>query len=107
MQPAGGGDVITTDDADGGVTAAGQELAYLYDSRVDDLPPTQHAYLVAAASLEDDVRTSAAVAEVLGTTTTQVGSYRSRLLDTGLLRTGRAGTIQFTLPGLRDHLHPA
>lgn len=101
---AGTRDAISPRDVERGVAAARRELGFLYNSRIDPLPHSLRSYLVAAASLDAADRTSAAVADVLGMATTEVGSYRVRLIDAGLLRVGSGRRLHFTLPGLRDHV---
>lgn len=40
----------------------------------------------------------------MGDTSSTVGNYRSRLIDAGLIHSAGFGLVDFSLPGLRDHL---
>ncbi len=65
----------------------------------------QRRYLVAAADLDVDERTSGAVADRLDASTESVGSTQQALIEThGLLRRAGRGKIAFTLPGMDRHL---
>lgn len=105
---AGEGPVVTTDDVEQGWRMAGPTIELFYEERLRDLTDNQRRYLVAAAELHVDERTSGAVAERLGSSTESVGSTQQALIDThGLLRRAGRGRIAFTLPGMDRHLRPA
>lgn len=102
---AGDGPVITAEDVDAGWMMASPTIEMFYEERLRDLTDNQRRYLVAAAGLDENERTSGAVAEALGVSTESLGSTQQALIDThGLLRRSGRGRIAFTLPGMDRHL---
>ena len=102
---AGDGPVITRPEVDRGWQAAAETIDRFYEERLREITDQQRRYLEAAADLDEDERTSAAVAKAVGATTESVGSTQQALIDThGLLRRTGRGRVAFTLPGLDRHL---
>ncbi|MDX1659986.1 MAG: ATP-binding protein [Nitriliruptorales bacterium] len=102
---AGKGDVITVDDTRRGIAAARPVVEDFYEQRLRELGKRQREYLVAAAGIDDEDRTSAAVADAMGRATPALGSTQQALIDRhGLLRRTGDGRLVFTLPGLAAHL---
>lgn len=102
---AGDGPVITAEDVDAGWMMASPTIELFYEERLRDLTDNQRRYLVAAAGLDENERTSGAVAEALAVSTESLGSTQQALIDThGLLRRAGRGRIAFTLPGMDRHL---
>ena len=102
---AGEGDVITVEHVETGWQQALPTIELFYEERLRDLTDNQRRYLVAAADLDVDERTSGAVAERLDASTESLGSTQQALIDThGLLRRAGRGRIAFTLPGMDRHL---
>lgn len=102
---AGEGDVITVEQVEHGWQQALPTIELFYEERLRDLTDNQRRYLVAAADLDVDERTSGAVAEHLEASTESLGSTQQALIEThGLLRRAGRGRIAFTLPGMDRHL---
>lgn len=102
---AGTGDVITIDDVEAGLVAAQPMVDDFYDQRLRELGNRQREYLHAAAELPAARRTSADIAEALGTTSSMLGSTQQALVERhGLLRPTGDGRLAFALPGLDRHL---
>lgn len=93
---AGTGRIITTEEAARGWQAARREVLRYVQARLDDVTPLQLEVLHAAAALDDDTRTSAAVARALGRdSSAQLAStVRSLDLEHALIRRG-GGSISF------------
>lgn len=101
----GGSEVITIEQVRDGIAAAQPLVDDFYDQRLRELGDRQRQYLAAAASLPAVQRTSAGIAEALGTTSSTLGSTQQALVDRhGLLRGTGDGRLEFALPGLDHHL---
>ncbi len=101
----GSSDVITFDQVRTGIQAAQPLVDDFYEQRLRELGDRQREYLAAAASLPGARRTSAGIAEVMGTTSSALGSTQQALVDRhGLLRATGDGRLEFALPGLDHHL---
>lgn len=68
-------------------SASGRDLEFLQAMAVDNGP--------AATS---------AIAERMGVAKNMVGNYRARLISAGLVQSAGFGLVDFTVPGLREHL---
>lgn len=102
---AGDGPVITREDVEAGWRQAEPTVHLFYEERLRDITDHQRRYLAAAAQLDEEQRTSGAVAAALGATTESVGSTQQALIDTHrLLRRAGRGRIAFTLPGIDQYL---
>ena len=102
---AGGGGVVTADEAATGIARARPYLEEFYRQRLAEIGDLQRSYLHAAAELSPPERTPGAVARALGRTSTQLGSTLNALADAhGLLRHDGTGRLVFALPGLDVHL---
>lgn len=102
---AGSGEVITVDEVRAGITAAQPLVDDFYDQRLRELGDRQREYLRAAASVPAAHRTSAGIAEAMGTTSSALGSTQQALVERhGLLRPTGDGRLEFALPGLDRHL---
>ncbi|MBW3619303.1 MAG: ATP-binding protein [Actinobacteria bacterium] len=102
---AGTGRVVTAADAREGVAAARPLVAELYEQRLAELGQKQRDYLVAAAAVPAEERTSSEVAMAIGVSTAALGSTLQALTDRhGLLRRGAEGRLVFTLTGMDRYL---
>lgn len=101
---AGTGDTITTDEARRGVAASRREMTAHFRLRLAGLTDLQRRYLIAAARLDDDERTSGHVAEALGTTSAAVGSTAQALDERHRIIRRQSGRITFRSPGLSEYL---
>ena len=68
------------------------------------LPARQLEYLQAMARCETEPAASGDVAEKMGLTTKEVSSYRSRLIDEGLVTKAGYGKVAFAIPYMREYL---
>jgi hypothetical protein len=103
---AGTGDVLTPEDAERGIAAAEPYVRDFYAQRLADIGELQRRCLLAAARIPADDRSPAAVAHVLGyPRSSSIGSTLSELNTShGLLRPTGDGRLEFSLPGLDEHL---
>lgn len=102
---AGSGPVVTLAEVEAGWRDAQPDLAAFYGERLRPLGELQHDWLLAAAALGVDERTSGAVAARLGRPVAALGSTVAGLLGHGLVRrTAGRGGFAFAVPGLDAHL---
>jgi len=102
---AGTSDVISIEQVRTGIAGAQPLVDDFYEQRLRELGDRQREYLAAAAALPSAHRTSAGIAEALGTTSSALGSTQQALVDRhGLLRATGDGRLEFALPGLDNHL---
>lgn len=102
---AGDGDVITVEEARTGVSTAQPLVDDFYEQRLRELGDRQRQYLAAAAGLPAVERTSAGIADAMGSTSAALGSTQQALVERhGLLRQTGRGRLEFALPGLDAHL---
>lgn len=101
----GTSEVITLEQVRTGIRAAQPLVDDFYEQRLRELGDRQREYLAAAASLPHVHRTSAGIADAMGTTSSALGSTQQALVDRhGLLRATGDGRLEFALPGLDHHL---
>lgn len=102
---AGSGAVISVEEVRAGIAAAQPLVDDFYDQRLRELGTRQREYLHAAAHLPTARRTSAGIAEAMGTSSSMLGSTQQALVERhGLLRPTGDGRLAFALPGLDRHL---
>lgn len=68
------------------------------------LPGRQREYLEAMAQCAAAPASSGEVAAAMGATTKEVSSYRSRLIDEGLVSKAGYGKVDFAIPYMREYL---
>jgi hypothetical protein len=91
----------------GSLAAAGKLEVGLYGSRWAQASPREQEYLAAVAALttyEEGFPSGGAVAARLGTTASELSSYRARLLDKGILMLERGGGLRFAMPGMAKYV---
>ncbi len=64
----------------------------------------QFQYLAAMAQCEGGEITNGDIAKKMGLPANKVGSYRKRLIDTGLIEPAGYGCVSFAIPYMRDYL---
>jgi DNA-binding transcriptional ArsR family regulator len=98
------GDTIDIAAAQAGAAAATARLGRLvHETALKDLSDVDRAFLAAMAQ-DSGPSTFAAISERMGKTASYLSVYRSRLLDAGIIRSDRRGTLDFALPHLREYL---
>lgn len=101
---AGDSDTITVEHASRAIPEASTRLGDLVHApAVHALSPTDRRYLQAMA-MDDGVSTSANIASRLGMTPQNVGQYRARLIDEGMIEPAGHGRVTFTAPLLREYI---
>jgi hypothetical protein len=102
---AGTGSIITAEEASRGWQAARREVERYVEARLDDVTPLQLEFLRAAAALDDESRTGAAVARALGRASSAELASTVRSLDVEhaiIRRTG--GSIRFRSRAVQAYL---
>ena len=101
---AGDSATITAMHANRAIPEASTRLGDLVHApAVQALSPTDRRYLQAMAG-DDGVSTSADIAARLGMTPQNVGQYRARLIDEGMIEPAGHGLVRFTAPLLREYI---
>lgn len=95
---------IDADDARRGWRSAAREARQYVASRYEHLAPGQRTYLEAAAAIDDDLRTSSAIALSLGSTARQLGSTLEALVSAHGLLSRDDGRVQFRSRAVQRHL---
>ncbi len=95
---------IDADDARRGWRSAAREARQYVESRYEHLAAGQRAYLEAAAAIDDDRRTSSAIALSLGSTARQLGSTLEALVSAHGLLARTDGHVTFRSPAVERHL---
>ncbi|MET0434108.1 MAG: ATP-binding protein [Cellulomonas sp.] len=91
-------------DVRAGVAAARTRLGSLvHETSLADLSEVDRTYLVAMAQDEGDSSTGQ-VARRLGVTPSYASTYRARLIAAGVIEPTGHGTVDFTIPYLREYL---
>lgn len=97
-------DDISLADAEAGVIAARRRLGSLvHEPALARASDVDRSYLLAMTKDDGPSRTSV-IAERLGVTTDYAGIYRRRLIDAELIEAAGHGSVDFTLPYLREYL---
>ena len=101
---AGDSATITVEHANRAIPEATTRLGDLVHApAINSLSPTDRRYLHAMA-IDDGVSTSADIAARLGMTSQNVGQYRARLIDEGMIEPAGHGRVTFTAPLLREYI---
>lgn len=96
--------VIDVDQARRGVDQARRKVGQLvHASALADLSDVDRSFLAAMAH-DDGPSRMADIASRLGVDATYAGQYRLRLIAAEVIEPRGHGLVDFTLPGLRDHL---
>lgn len=104
MWRAGTGESITQEDVDRGVAVARRRLRELvHDTALRDLSEVDREFLRAMA-VDDGPSRVADIAQRMGKRPQYVNTYRARLAAAGVIETPARGTVDFSIPYLRDTL---
>jgi hypothetical protein len=92
-------DPISAADVERAAVAVDQTLdAAFFAARIARIPASEVSYVQALASLGNGPHRSGEVAGVMHLTTSQVGAFRDRLIQEGLLYSPRYGWVEFAIP---------
>ena len=86
------------------VAAVDAEKGMVIEPALRRLSPMQEKYLRALARCGEGPAASGDVAALMGLSTTEVGSYRKRLIDAALVEPCGYGKVEFAIPPLREYL---
>lgn len=97
-------DEISTDDVQWAARRAHRTMGRnIHAPSMHSLSPTDRTYLAAMAN-DDGPSKTAVIAERMGVSAKYASVYRQRLLNAGLIEPADRGSVQLTLPYLRDYL---
>ena len=98
-------DTVAAVDAEKGIRIARQSFdSMVIEPALRRLSPMQEKYLRALARCGEGPVASGDVAALMGLSTTEVGSYRKRLIDAALVEPCGYGKVDFAIPYMRDYL---
>ncbi len=96
---------FTHDDAAAGIRVGISHLdAGFFPARWQRASDKERAYLQAMATLPEEHPRTAAVAQTLGLTSSDLSKTRASLIAKGLIYSPERGQIAFTVPGMNDYI---